>query len=236
MAQRSEAKNSLDDFPTPPWATRALFAHGIPQKFMTGNMTCLEPAAGRGHMSKVLWEYFSDVHSSDIFDYGFGSRADFLSGLYQNNSFDWVVTNPPFRLAESFIQTALTVARVGVAVLVRTVFVESVGRYERLFKPHPPLLMAQFTERVPMVKGRLDKRASTATGYCWVLWVHGHKRGTKLVWIPACRKALETGYDYELPAPRQSKYSIQNPVAKKRIKSRKIVSSGRQEDLFGADK
>jgi hypothetical protein len=24
MAQRSEAKDSLDDFPTPPWATRAL--------------------------------------------------------------------------------------------------------------------------------------------------------------------------------------------------------------------
>ena len=27
MAQRSEAKDSLDDFPTPPWATRALFEH-----------------------------------------------------------------------------------------------------------------------------------------------------------------------------------------------------------------
>ena len=24
MAQRAEAKDSLDDFPTPPWATRAL--------------------------------------------------------------------------------------------------------------------------------------------------------------------------------------------------------------------
>jgi hypothetical protein len=29
MAQRNEAKDSLDDFPTPPWATRTLLEHVI---------------------------------------------------------------------------------------------------------------------------------------------------------------------------------------------------------------
>ena len=29
MAQRVESKDSLDDFPTPPWATRALIEHII---------------------------------------------------------------------------------------------------------------------------------------------------------------------------------------------------------------
>lgn len=29
MAQRAEAHDSLDDFPTPPWATRALIEHVI---------------------------------------------------------------------------------------------------------------------------------------------------------------------------------------------------------------
>ena len=29
MAQRVEAANSLDNFPTPPWATRALIEHVI---------------------------------------------------------------------------------------------------------------------------------------------------------------------------------------------------------------
>jgi hypothetical protein len=48
--------------------------------------------------------------------------------------------------------------------LVRTVFIEGVGRYERLFKPFLPAKVAQFTERVPMVKGRIDKKAPTATG------------------------------------------------------------------------
>src|ERR1700704_1785441 len=50
----------------------------------------------------------------------------------------------------------------------RTVFIESVGRYDRLFSVNQPSHFAQFTERVPMVKGRLDRRASTATGYCWL--------------------------------------------------------------------
>ena len=54
--------------------------------------------------------------------------------------------------------------------LTRTVFIESVGRYERLFKTNPPSRFAQFTERVPMVKGRIDKKASTATGYAWLVW------------------------------------------------------------------
>ena len=40
MAQRHEAKDSLDDFPTPPWATRALLEHvlekdKIENKFLT---------------------------------------------------------------------------------------------------------------------------------------------------------------------------------------------------------
>lgn len=72
--------------------------------------------------------------------------------------------------AEEFILHALPIARRGVAMLTRTFFLESIGRYERLFSKMPPTRVAQFTERVPMVKGRLDKKASTATGYAWIIW------------------------------------------------------------------
>jgi hypothetical protein len=48
----------------------------------------------------------------------------------------------------------MKIARHGVAMLTWTVFIEGIGRYERLFKPN---LFAQFVERVPMVKGRLDQ-------------------------------------------------------------------------------
>jgi hypothetical protein len=47
---------------------------------------------------------------------------------------------------------------------------ESSGRYEGIFSRTPPAAFAQFVERVPMVKGRLDRKASTATGYAWLIW------------------------------------------------------------------
>lgn len=196
MAQRVEPPDSLDDFPTPPWATRALVEHVIRAVEDPGGLTALEPACGRGHMSQALDEYFGTVESSDIHDYGFSQTADFLKPLHAGRSFDWVITNPPFRLAENFIERARPIARSGIAMLVRTVFLESVGRYERLFKGFPPAVVAQFSERVPMVKGRVDKKASTATGYAWIVWKAGHGNGPSLSWIPPCRKALELDSDY----------------------------------------
>jgi hypothetical protein len=156
-------------------------------------------------MSVALAPYFREVKSFDVFDYGFGGISDFLKAKHLEQSFDWVITNPPFRLGEEFVNRSMKIARYGVAMLTRTVFIESVGRYERLFRPNPPSRVAQFTERVPMVKGRIDKKASTATGYAWLVWEKEQSSGrTELVWIPACRKALEREGDYQ-QAPRMPK-------------------------------
>lgn len=197
MAQRIEAEDSLDNFPTPPWATRALLEHVLNLDEKSAKfLTCLEPACGAGHMSKVLHEYFGNVTSFDIHDYGYGGVHDFLSLEIEPESFDWVITNPPFKLGEEFIKKGIAASRCGVAVLVRTVFLESVGRYERLFKDNPPSIFAQFVERVPMVKGRLDKKASTATGYAWLVWNKQSAGSTRVVWIPPCRRRLEREDDY----------------------------------------
>ena len=107
-----------------------------------------------------------------------------------------VITNPPFRLAEEFVLRALSVAREGVAILARTVFLESVGRYEDIFRSTPPTKVGQFVERVPMVRGRLDGKASTATGYAWFVWEKGMVGGPRQLWIPPCRKELERHGDY----------------------------------------
>ena len=106
-------------------------------------------------MAKVLNEYFRDVRSADAYHYGYGLIRDFLTYPYETNAVDWVITNPPFRLAEEFVLRALLVARRGVAILARSVFLESVGRYKAIFLNTPPTKFAQFVERVPMVKGRL---------------------------------------------------------------------------------
>jgi hypothetical protein len=59
MAQRTEDKDSLDDFPTPPWATRALIEHILSEhRAVLSHSTCLEPACGVGHMGYawLVWE------------------------------------------------------------------------------------------------------------------------------------------------------------------------------------
>ena len=201
MAQRIEPADSPDDFPTPPWATRALMEHVIKDGGPFLAQSCLEPACGAGHMAKVLKEYFGEVRCSDAYDYRYGAIKDFLAAPYEADAVDWVITNPPFRLAEDFVLRGLIVARAGVAILARTVFLESVGRYERVFQNRPPAKFAQFVERVPMVRGRLDSAASTATGYAWLVW---EKRGVatpRVVWIPPCRRGLERKGDYLAPSP-----------------------------------
>lgn len=201
MSQRIEAKDSPDDFPTPPWATRGLIEHVISNKGSLSNKTCWEPACGAGHMAKVLKEYFGEVRSSDAHDYGgYGELADFLAEMpTRDEPPDWIITNPPFRLAEEFVLKSLSIARSGVAILARSVFLESIGRYSAIFQTNPPSKFAQFSERVPMVRGRLDKKASTATGYAWLVWEKGYLGTPQLMWVPPCRKALEREADYDLP-------------------------------------
>lgn len=197
MANRTTAKDELDDFPTPRWATRALLEHGLNKSAMV-RLSCLEPACGRGYMAATLQEYFCDVAAADVADYGYGDRRDFVNPSIAiiANSFDWVITNPPFKLAETFINQSLRIARRGVAMLTRSVFIESVGRYERLFNVRPPTLYAQFAERVPMVKGRVDPKATTATSYAWLIWDKTEVCRHRLDWIPPCRKKLERPGDY----------------------------------------
>lgn len=200
MAQRVEPSDSPDDFPTPPWATRALLEHIIAPGEDLSSQSCLEPACGAGHMAKVLQEYFGEVRSYDAYDYGYAPTRDYLTYPYETNAVDWVITNPPFRLAEEFVLRSLRVARRGVAILARTVFLESVGRFERIFKETPPAVFAQFVERVPMVRGRLDQKATTATGYAWLLWETGNVDQPRLMWVPPCRRKLERSGDYASPA------------------------------------
>src|SRR5271168_4599303 len=96
---------------------------------------------------------------------------------------DWIITNPPFKDAERFALKALEQARIGVALFVRLQWLESVGRYERLFKNHPPTLIALFAERVPLHMGRWEPKGSTATAYCWLVWIKGQAPQPPF-WIP----------------------------------------------------
>jgi len=197
MQRRVEPHKSLDDFPTPPWATRALCEVLFFEQDTPSELTCREPAANRGHMVAPLREYFGEVEASDIFDYGAGFPVNDYLFWPLPPKVDWTITNPPFRLAEQFIIRALRTSRRGVAVIVRTAFLEGIGRYNDLFSFVPPSNIWQFSERVVMHKGKLSKNGSTATAYCWLVWDKASiGEPTEFDWIAPCRKKLERAADY----------------------------------------
>lgn len=187
--------DGVDDFPTPCWATRALVRCVLPTLGLSvEGARVWEPAAGRGIMSLVLEEFGARVFASDVIDYGCtvaGKRVLDAVGSFVGEgpdvmparAADWIVTNPPFRLAADFFERGISEAP-HVALLLRSNWAEGVDRYERIFSKHPPLAIAQFVERVPMVRGRWDPDATTATAYAWFVWLRGASVGTRMLWIP----------------------------------------------------
>lgn len=191
MGSRHEPDDSLDYFPTPPWATRAFFKHVLPVLGVRRLGRVREPSCGEGHMSGVLLEYEPDVIATDIHDYSADGRSppgwagvqDFLAADAATDA-DWFFANPPFaEKAELFTLKMIEAARAGVAVFARVQWLDTIGRYERLFSAHPPTLMAFFAERVNLCKGRWDPEGSTATFYMWLVWQKDAPRLPPM-WIP----------------------------------------------------
>lgn len=214
MAQRHEPHDSLDFFPTPAWATRALC-----ERLPTAGYIAWDPACGQGHMIRPLGDYFLAVAGSDVHDYGAGFTVhDFLMPYTPDGIgfSDWIVSNPPFRLADQFVFRALELAGTGVAMFVRTAFLEGDVRFRRLFARHRPAAIFQFTERVILAKGIVRdprvkywneakqrwQKPSSATAYCWVVWVTEpvNPDVTCFEWIPKCRTHLERPGDYSSEA------------------------------------
>lgn len=207
MARRVEAPDSLDYFPTPPWGTRALLERAdLHTYFGMRNKTVWEPACGEGWMARPLAEYFRRVVATDCHDYGAGYPVHdflmpYLPPVLRDERPDWIITNPPYVAAEAFAQRALDVALEGVALLVRTSWLEGEGRYRRLFSQRPPTVISQFCERLPMHKGRVDPNGGTATSYAWITWMQGWKGEPVFTWIPPCRDQLERDSDYPAGVP-----------------------------------
>lgn len=213
MQQRAKPRNDgLDDFPTPPWAVRAFLHHvlaGIAQEdaYDLNELRVWEPACNRGYMARPLAEAFGETLATDVSHYGWtGQQAqlDFLMPGLETTvapDCDWIITNPPFRLGADFIHRCLQLQpRFGFALLVRAAFLEGGERFETIFSKTPPSIIAQYAERVPMVEGRYDPKASTATAYAWLVWrSHAPRAGTEFVWIPPCKAKFyrPTDADFE---------------------------------------
>lgn len=223
MQQRHEAHDSLDDFPTPPWATRAFLEWADAFLSLGPLSTVREPAANRGHMVGPLEERFpGQVEASDVHDYGAGYAVrDYLSGPPPPRVV-LTVTNPPFRLASDFALRGIATSDY-TALFLRTSFLEGATRFNDLFDDHPPSDVLIFSERVVIWKGMLldpdvpirrvkgdtaksqrvcVEKPTTATSYAWFVWVRA-QRQTALHFIPpGTRLRLTRPGDYP-PLPRE---------------------------------
>lgn len=173
----SHRLSPLDDpdfYPTPPWGARA--GAELVRRLDPRAASVADPACGSGTMAHGLSEAWPGrVWASDAYDYGWGHALfDFTAeGPLPYGEVDWLITNPPFVLAETFIRKGLERARRGVALLMRGAAWESDGRYHPMFGGAglPGVTAwAPFSERLPMFKGRYDPEGSSAAFYAWFLW------------------------------------------------------------------
>jgi hypothetical protein len=125
MARRIEPPDSLDYFPTQPWANR-----------------WKSSARGSRAAASFTWccpcAVFRQVHATDVFRYNQDHGIyDFLDdhAPLPVHAVDWIFLNPPFNVGTRFIERAQRIARRGVAVIARTAFDEGGDRYDRLFRP-----------------------------------------------------------------------------------------------------
>lgn len=203
VIRRSNYDEHHDDFTTPPWAVRAFFEHVAPELMLNPrSLIMLEPAAGRGHMVGVLKELKFKVRASDKLDYGAGfDVANYADGVKKLPPYDVMFTNPPYKLARAFVERGLNEARVGVAVLLRTIWLESVTRYDTIFKLRPPTRVAVFSRRMQAAHGKLVRGGGAMMSHSWFWWdkrdTNYQQRGTRLSWIPPdAQQKLERDEDY----------------------------------------
>lgn len=175
-----------DFYPTPPAVTRCLLAHE------TFPGPVLEPCAGAGHVVRELEAAGYSVLSNELYPQG-GFEAD-LSRDFLDPSFHWpdfaspvrgcraVVTNPPYRLAQEFVEQTIDVGFEKHAWLLRFQFIESKRRWP-LFIENPPVRIWVFPERVQVSERGLENPRGGMIVYAWFVWERGYRGHPELRWF-----------------------------------------------------
>jgi hypothetical protein len=167
--QHNYADRGVELYSTPPEAVRALCTvESLPH-------WCWDPAAGKGPIAQVLRDAGHAVICSDVVDHGFPLHfiGDFLAQT-KAPSCECIITNPPYRLAQQFVEHALTLVPLTI-MLLRLAFLESERRTSildggRLARVHV------FKNRLPMMHRDqwAGPRATSSIPFAWFAWERGH--------------------------------------------------------------
>lgn len=142
-----------------------------------------DPACGSGNIPRVAIAHGLQATGSDLVHRGYGRGG--VNFLEDNTPRINIVSNPPYVLAERFVQHALVIAERQVAVLVRLAFLEGQARRRRLFVPHPPAKVLVFATRPSMPPGDMEIEAKGGkVAYAWIVWDRDHEGPSEIGWLP----------------------------------------------------
>lgn len=165
-----------DFYPTPRYATEYLLKT---ESFQGEIWEC---ACGDGSISKVLVDHGHSVRSTDLIDRGYGEApVDFLLMTSQKVT-DNIVTNPPYGLAQEFVEAALGAARFKVAMLFKLAFLEGASR-KTLFENSPLARVCVFSKRLTMTRNGEDMRSSGMIAFAWFIWDHNYTGKPTISWL-----------------------------------------------------
>jgi len=144
-----------------------------------------ECAVGMGHLAKVLTNHGYIVKSSDIVDRGYQGTiiSDFLQ---ETNSWSGdILTNPPFKLAEKFVEKGMNMLFYGDKLLLflKIQFLEGQRRKE-LFKEFPIKYVYCYSARQQCCRdAKFEEFTATTQFYAWYIWEKGFVGETIVRWI-----------------------------------------------------
>jgi hypothetical protein len=166
-----ENRKEMDFYPTPHNVTEALITF-LNSKGVT-YQTIHEPASGEGDISKVFESYFYEVISSDLRTeniYGLGG-IDFLESDIPNC--DACITNPPFNVAEKFIEKSVGNYRI-IAMLLKSQYWHAKTRLP-LFMKYPPSYVLPLTWRPDFLEKYRppSEKGNPTMDVGWTVWIQG---------------------------------------------------------------
>lgn len=132
-----------------------------------------EPACGRGRIVNILRGRGHTVWATDLNDLGCPNsenRIDFLMERQSRFDTEAIVTNPPFKLAEEFVEHALFLAP-RVIMLLRFAFYES-DRRSKILENCGLARIYCFRKRLPMMHrdGWEGRKANSGMAFAWYVW------------------------------------------------------------------
>lgn len=151
----------------------------------------LEPCVGGGHIADIIKQYYNtEIFCCDLVDRGYPNTlvTNFLTHKF-SRKFDNIITNPPYSLAQEFLEKGMEVINNGgkIAMFLKIQFLEGAKRREMFIK-YPPKCIYVFSKRQnPWRNGSpVDEKGkpwNSTMCFAWFIWEKGYAGEPIVRWL-----------------------------------------------------